>query len=86
MDFIGYVAATLTTVAFFPQALKVYRTRRTEDISLLMFVMFTVGVGFWLWYGVLLESLPMVIANFVTLVLAGYVLWIKVGNERRKGR
>jgi len=77
-DIIGSVAATLTTTAFIPQAWKVWRTRHTADISLGMYALFTVGVALWLSYGILLESWPIIIANCITLLLAGTVLTMKL--------
>lgn len=78
VDVIGSVAATLTTGAFVPQAWKVYKTRHTADISLGMYALFTAGVALWLCYGVLLASWPIIIANFITLILAGAVLAMKL--------
>lgn len=77
-DIIGSVAATLTTTAFIPQAWKVWRTRHTADISLGMYALFTTGVALWLSYGILLKSWPIIIANCVTLLLAGTVLAMKL--------
>ena len=61
-----------------PQALQVWRTRSTKDISLGMYLVFVIGVGLWLFYGVLLGSLPVIIANVVTLILAAFVLVMKL--------
>jgi MtN3 and saliva related transmembrane protein len=77
-EWMGYVAATLTTVAFVPQALKTLRSRNTRDISLSMYVVFTIGIAFWLGYGLVLESWPMIGANIVTLLLAGAILTMKL--------
>ena len=77
-DWIGSAAAILTTVAFIPQAWKVWRTRHTADISLGMYILFTTGVALWLAYGILLGSWPIIIANCVTLLLAGMVLVMKI--------
>ena len=75
---IGFVAALLTTVAFLPQALKVWQTRSAKDVSLDMYMLFTLGVALWLIYGVLLNSWPIIVSNLVTLVLAGVVLAMKL--------
>lgn len=76
-DFIGSTAATLTTIAFIPQAWKVWRTRHTADISMGMYVLFTIGVALWLAYGILIGSWPVILANSFTLALAGAVLAMK---------
>lgn len=73
----GYVAAIFTTVAFVPQAVKVYRTKSARDLSLPMFVLFTIGILIWLLYGLLIESYPVIAANAVTFVLASFILFHK---------
>lgn len=77
-EWMGFVAATLTTFSFVPQAVKTIRTRDTRGISLWMYVTFTVGIAFWLGYGLFLGSLPMIIANVVTLALSLTILSLKL--------
>ena len=78
MEWTGYVAATLTTLAFVPQAIKTLRSRDTHSISLGMYVVFTTGVGFWLLYGVYLKSWPMIAGNVITFALAATILVAKI--------
>ncbi len=78
VDWVGSVAAALTTTAFIPQAWQVWRTRHTHDISLGMYAIFTTGVALWLAYGLLLHSWPIIIANSITFLLAGAVLLMKL--------
>ncbi len=75
---IGFIAAILTTVSFVPQVLKVWRTRSAKDISLGMYSLFTLGIAAWLVYGVLIDSWPVILANLITLMLAGSVLVMKL--------
>lgn len=75
---VGYAAAILTTISFVPQVLKVWRTRSARDVSLGMYSLFTLGIFTWLVYGVLIESWPVILANFITLILAGTVLVMKL--------
>lgn len=77
-DFIGYLAACLTTLSFVPQAWLTFRTRDVSGISLGMYSVFTVGVALWLVYGVLLQAWPVVVANTVTLALACAILGMKL--------
>lgn len=78
IDTIGLLAAALTTLSFLPQALMVIRTGRTDGISLVMYTMFTAGVTAWLIYGVLLKSMPIIVANAITILLASVILTLKV--------
>jgi len=75
---LGFAAGTLTTAAFVPQVLKTWRTRSTEDISLGMFAVFAMGVSLWLVYGIYVDSLPIVLANGITLALAGAMVVFKL--------
>lgn len=78
LEVFGYLAAALTTVSFLPQAIMTIRTRNTGGISRGMYILFTVGVAFWLVYGIALTSWPMIIANSLTLVLASIILVLKL--------
>ncbi len=77
-DVIGYIAASLTTLSFLPQALHTFRTRDVSGISLGMYSLFTAGVALWLVYGLLLGAWPIVVANAVTLALALAILMMKL--------
>lgn len=75
---IGVLAGILTTVAFVPQVLHVYKTRSAKDISFGMYAIFVSGVLLWLVYGWMIMALPVIIANAVTLVLAVAILVGKI--------
>jgi MtN3 and saliva related transmembrane protein len=83
-DAVGWVAGTLTTVAFVPQVLKTWRTRSTRDISLTMWVAFSVGVALWIVYAVIAASWPIAVANAITLALSATVLALKLANRGRE--
>lgn len=83
-EIIGYIAAFLTTASFLPQSIKTLKSRDTSGISLTMYLMFVCGVGLWLIYGMLIQNQILIFANFVTFVLAGMVLWIKIDNRSKK--
>ena len=78
LGWMGYAAATCTTLSFIPQAVKTIRSRDTRGISLLMYVVFTIGIGFWFGYGIVLGSWPMLLSNVVTLALALVILALKL--------
>lgn len=78
MEWAGYLAAVMTTLAFVPQAIKTIRTRDTRSISLGMYVVFTAGIAMWLVYGIALDSMPMILANIVTFLLSATILVLKL--------
>lgn len=75
---IGLIAATCTTVAFLPQTIRVIRTKQTRDISLGMYIIFSMGTFLWLTYGVMKEDLPIILANFITCGLSMVILRLKL--------
>ena len=77
-ELLGLVAGTLTTISFVPQVLKVWRSRSAADISLAMFLLFTLGVLLWGIYGVLIGSLAVIVANAVTFVLTVGIIAMKL--------
>jgi MtN3 and saliva related transmembrane protein len=77
-DWLGFAAGALTTIAFLPQALLTWRTRRATGVSLGMYAIFTTGVALWLAYGIGIGSWPVIIANAITLALALFILAMKL--------
>lgn len=83
IEAIGIVAGSLTTLAYLPQVIQVWRSRSARDVSLGMFSLMVIGIGLWLCYGLLIGSPALILANAVTLVLAGLVLIGKLRFDRR---
>jgi MtN3 and saliva related transmembrane protein len=82
INWLGYLAATLTTASFVPQAWLIFRTRNVSGISLAMYSAFTLGIALWLAYGVMLDAWPIIIANIITLVLATCILVMKIKHQK----
>ena len=78
VDIFGYFAAILTTSAFLPQLIKTIKTKKADDVSLITLIMFIVGVLSWIIYGYKISSLPILIANLITLVLNLLILISKI--------
>lgn len=77
-DLVGFAAGLLTTIAFIPQVVKIWRSKSADDVSLATFIAFTVGVALWLAFGILQKQPPIIVWNGVTLVLAGAILAMKL--------
>ena len=75
---IGTIAAVLTTFAFLPQEKKDIKTKDTESIALGMYLMQVVGIALWLFHGLVIEDLLLIMANSVSLVLSGTILYYKL--------
>lgn len=77
-ELMGYVAASLTTIAFIPQAWLTWKSRRVDGVSLGMYSIFTLGITSWLAYGWLIGAWPIIVANTITLPLAVFILSMKI--------
>lgn len=75
---IGILAGILCTISFIPQVIRIVKTKRTKDLSLVTFTLFSLGVFLWLVYGVLIQELPIILANFATLSLILIILGMKI--------
>ena len=75
---IGLFAATCTTISFVPQAIRTIKTKHTKDLSLVMYLIFTIGIFSWLVYGILVKDLPLIIANAITLLFTSTILILKI--------
>ncbi|MFM5899700.1 MAG: SemiSWEET transporter [Dolichospermum sp.] len=81
MDFItilGLVAGVLTTVAFLPQMFQIWLTKSAKDVSFVMLIIFMSGLCLWLIYGIIIGTLPIIMANGVTLFFNLIILWLKI--------
>ena len=81
MDFytlIGLVAAFFTTFAYLPQSIKTIRTKHTKDLSLNMLIMLEIGLITWLIYGLLINSIPVIAANTISIVFMTIMLIMKI--------
>ncbi|MEH2366649.1 SemiSWEET transporter [Nostoc sp.] len=81
MDFLtvlGLAAATITTISFLPQMFKTWQTKSAKDVSLVTLITFISGIFLWLIYGIYLQSLPIILANAITLIFNLIILWLKI--------
>lgn len=86
MDYIqllGYLAATLTTVANLPQTYKIIKTKSTKDISLITYLILTTGCGLWLAYGILKSDIPLILANGISTAICIFILILKTFSKKQ---
>jgi len=70
LNALGTLAGLLTTIAFVPQVWTTWKTRQVDGIDPKMYAIFTLGVSLWIVYGAAIASVPIVLFNAITLVLA----------------
>ena len=83
IEFFGYFAAILTTLAFLPQLIKTFKTKKAEDVSLITLIMFLTGVLSWIVYGYKIASIPILLANLITFVLNLLILIFKITFSKK---
>ena len=81
IELIGLIAAVFTTSSFFPQVVKIWKTKQTKDISTTMYIAMMIGTCFWLTYGILISSFAIIVANIVSGLLVLFVLIFKLLNR-----
>lgn len=81
--FIGIIAAIITTGSFLPQAYKTIKTKDTMGISLIMYILFVIGLLLWLIYGIYLKDMAIILANAITLIFASVILSYKIINIKK---
>jgi len=84
IEFFGYFAAVLTTLAFLPQLIKTLKTKKADDVSLITLIMFLTGVLSWIIYGYKISSTPILIANIITFILNMLILIFKLTFSKNK--
>jgi len=75
---LGLLAAALTTFAYLPQSIKAIKTKHTKDLSFPTLLMLEFGLITWLIYGLLINSLPIIAANTVSIVFMSIILFLKI--------
>ncbi len=78
IEIIGLIAAFFTTAAFVPQVIKTWKTKSVENLSLSMYLTMLTGVVLWLVYGINIQSLSIILANIVTIILVCVIIFLKL--------
>ena len=84
VDLFGFLAALLTTIAFLPQLLKTWQTKSADDVSLIMLILFIIGLICWIIYGSKIHSTPILIANIITFIFNFSILILKITYSKNK--
>jgi len=82
-DIIGYLGGFFIMISFIPQVIKSYKTKSVKDLSLGMILATLIGTGFWITYGFLIESMPIIVMNIIFGVIVLYELYLKIKHEKR---
>ena len=84
IDLFGFFAALLTTIAFLPQLYKTWQTKTADDVSLIMLILFILGLICWIIYGFRINSIPILVANIITFIFNFSILMLKINYSKKK--
>jgi len=84
VEIVGYIAAILSVICFIPQAIKIIVTKDTNALSFWMYFLFLLSVIFWLIYGLMLNSFPIILKNIFVIIFVGIILGLKIKDLMRK--
>jgi len=81
IEIIGFIAAAITTSAYMPQAYKIWKTKKAENVSLSMYLVMFLGISLWLIYGIFINKPSLIIANTLTLLIISMILYFKITSK-----
>lgn len=87
-EIVGLAAGVCTSISLLPQLIRLMKHKKAEDISLFYLVILFIGLGLWIWYGLLRDDIPIVVTNAFALVINGIiiVLGIRYRKNAAEGR
>lgn len=83
-EMLGYLSGICTTVAFLPQAIKSITTKNVSGLSMFMYIIYCMGLIFWILYGVYLHSFQIMLFNSITLVFNAVILYMIIKAPKKK--
>ena len=78
VEFIGFLAAFLSTTAFVPQAYKIYKEKTAKGVSLTMYLVMLSGVLSWEVYGLMIGKWPVILANLISASILLFIIYVKI--------
>jgi len=84
IEIIGLIAATLTTLAFVPQVVKIWKNHNASGVSVSMYMIMFLGICIWFCYGLLIDSIPVMAANLVSGILQLFIIVFALIHRKNK--
>jgi len=82
-EFLGYLAGICTAIVFLPQSIETVKTKNVQGLSVLTYIIYSVGMISWILYGVYLHSVQMMLFNSISLVFALIILWMIITQTKK---
>jgi MtN3 and saliva related transmembrane protein len=82
-SYIGITAGVCTAISLLPQLIKIIREKKADNISYFMLFILVVGLGLWVWYGVLKKDYPIMATNSFSLLVNSLIIYFTVKYKRK---
>ena len=80
---IGYAATIVGTSLMLPQVIKTLKTKHVDDISFAMLIFYFLNCALWLAYGLLISSIPLILTNFIAMIISIVQIMLKVRYTKK---
>ena len=76
-EILGLIAGTLSCITFVPQIFKTWKSKSVKDISVSSFLIVVCSTIVWIGYGILKDSISVLLTNIIVFFTAVIMLWMK---------
>jgi MtN3 and saliva related transmembrane protein len=83
IEIIGLGAGICTALSLLPQLVKLIRSKKAEDLSLFYLIILFVGLGLWIWYGILRQDVPIIATNVVSIAFNVTVMILGIRYKKK---
>ena len=67
-EWVGIAAGIFTSASLLPQLIKLLKEKKAQDISIFFLTTLLIGLGLWVWYGVMKKDIPIIATNSFSIV------------------
>ena len=80
---LGWLAALFCTILLVPQIIKAFKTKHTNDLSMLMLIFSAIGNGFWGAHAAITENVPLIVGASLIMLMSFILIVYKYNNEKK---
>ena len=84
IQIVGIIAGIFTAASLIPQLIKTFKTKKGEEISIVMLITLLCGIATWIYYGILRKDLPIIVTNSFSFLLNIILVVLKGKYKKRE--
>jgi MtN3 and saliva related transmembrane protein len=82
---VGIAASVLTATSMMPQLIKILRNKEAESVSIMMLAVLFAGLATWIWYGILIDDIMIVISNSFSMLINILTVLFSIKYKKQEG-